>query len=66
MASVPDNIKDGLEAELAGLEARLRRVDDDTPGDTVAMLKRRVAEVNDALGNKSAKRAPAKKESRPG
>lgn len=65
MASVPDNIKDGLEAELAGLEARLRRVDDDTPGDTVAMLKRRVVEVNEALGNKP-KRASAKKESRPG
>ena len=66
MASVPDNIKDGLEAELAGLEARLRRVDDETPADTVVMLKRRVAEVNEALGRKPAKRAAAKKESRPG
>ncbi len=61
-----DNVKDGLEAELAGLEVRLAAADDDTPAETVAMLKRRVVEVNDALGNKPAKRAPAKKESRPG
>lgn len=61
-----ENMKQGLESELAGLEARMKAVDDDTPAETVAMLKRRVVEVNEALGNKPAKRAPAKKESRPG
>lgn len=61
-----DNVKQALKSELAGLEARLAAVDNDTPADTVAMLKRRVVEVSEALGNKPAKRAPAKKESRPG
>lgn len=61
-----DSMRGGLEAELAGLEARLAAAGDDTPADTVAMLKRRVAEVNEALGNKKAARKAPAKESRPG
>ena len=61
-----DSMREGLEAELAGLEARLAAADDDTTADTVAMLKRRVVEVNEALGNKKPGRKAAAKESRPG
>jgi len=61
MSKMANNIQNGLEAELEGLEARLA-VANDKPGtvsaEMVANLERRVVEVKTALGRRA--KAPTK------
>lgn len=58
MAKIPDNVRDGLEAELAGIEARLEVTEDPARRET---LTRRQGEVSALLG----RRGKAKAEKRP-
>lgn len=61
---IPANIADGLEAELAGLEARIAAVSATDPDDErIDGWQRRIAEVNERLGRK--RKPKAKTEKRP-
>lgn len=57
----------GLEAEKAGLEARVKAAGKDAPPEAVADLNRRIGEIDEQLKSPEAKAAAAAaRESRPG